>query len=179
MFFVLTHLSHGDKNNEGSFILIQNRRIAMKKCLLAITLAFFLSLFLGVTGFAQTEPIVGKWKTIDDETNQPKSIIEIYEQEGKYFGKIVKLFRQAGEDPDPICDKCDTDDPRKDQPVKGMVILTNLEKDDDEYEDGEILDPKNGKVYDCDMEIVDGKLEVRGYIGISLLGRTQIWLPAE
>lgn len=139
---------------------------------LLTVLSFFI--FTGIC-FGQ-DPIVGKWRTIDDKTNKPKSIVQIYEKNGRFFGRIIELFMAPDENPDPVCDKCDDDDPRKDQPVKGMIILTNLEKDGDEYEDGDILDPKEGNVYSCDMAIKeDGRLKVRGYIGFSLLGRTQYW----
>jgi len=67
------------------------------------------------SSFAQDASIVGKWKTIDDKTNEPKSIVQIYEKDGKYFGQIKELFRKPGEDPDPVCDKCPDDDPRKNQ----------------------------------------------------------------
>ncbi|MCB0496538.1 MAG: DUF2147 domain-containing protein [Cyclobacteriaceae bacterium] len=121
------------------------------------------------------QSIVGKWKTIDDETGKPKSIVEIFMKDGKAYGKIVKLFREPGEDPDPICDDCT--DYRKDQKVIGMTIITDMEKDGDEWEDGEILDPKNGKVYDCRLWVEDNKLMVRGYIAFFF--RTQTWLPVE
>ncbi len=150
----------------------------MKKMFGIFVVSVLSVIWLSGLCFAQ-EPIIGKWKTIDDKTNKPKSVVQIYEQDGKYFGKIIELFRQPGEDPAPVCDKCDDDDSRKDQPVRGMIILTDLEKDDDEYEDGDILDPEDGNVYSCDMEIEDGKLKVRGYIGISLFGRTQYWHRVE
>lgn len=128
----------------------------------------------------QAQSPVGLWKTIDDETNKPKSLVRIYEQDGKLYGKVEKLFREPGEDPDPICDDCDEDDPRYNQRVIGMVILEGLERekkgDDSSWEDGKILDPKNGKVYGCEVGFEsEDKLKVRGYIGFSLLGRTQYW----
>jgi uncharacterized protein (DUF2147 family) len=124
-------------------------------------------------GNVSAQTIFGKWKTIDDETGKPKSIVEIYEKDGKAYGKVIKLFREPGEDQDPICDKC-TDD-RKDKKVLGMEIVRNMQKDDDEWEDGTILDPKKGTVYDCKMWIEDGELQVRGYIAFFF--RTQTWLP--
>ncbi|RLC06112.1 MAG: DUF2147 domain-containing protein [Deltaproteobacteria bacterium] len=134
--------------------------------------------FCFITGsFAQDTSIVGKWKTIDDETNEPKSIVQIYEKDGKYFGQIKELFRKPGEDPDPVCDKCPDDDPRKDQPTKGMIIIKDLVQAGDEYEDGTILDPKIGKIYTCKLWIEDGKLMVRGYIAFFF--RTQTWHRVE
>lgn len=124
-------------------------------------------------GNVSAQTIFGKWKTIDDETGKPKSIVEIYEKDGKAYGKVIKLFREPHEDQDPICDKC-TDD-RKDKKVLGMEIIRAMEKDDDEWEDGTIMDPKKGTVYDCKMWVEDGKLQVRGYIAFFF--RTQTWLP--
>ena len=128
-----------------------------------------------LVGYGQTP--VGQWKTIDDETGKAKSIVEIYEKDGKLYGKVVKLFREPSEEQNPICDDCDEDDPRYNKPVIGMVILEGLEFDgDDEWEDGEILYPANGEVYDCYITLEsEDKLKVRGYIGVSLLGRTQYW----
>ena len=91
----------------------------------------------------------------------------------------MKLFRKPGEDPDPICDKCDEDDPRYNQKILGMTIITDMEfqEDDNEWEDGEIMDPKKGKVYDCKLWVEDGKLQVRGYV--LFFHRTQEWLRFE
>lgn len=119
------------------------------------------------------QSIFGTWKTIDDETGKPKSIVEIFEKDGKAFGKIIKLFREPNENQDPICDKC-TDD-RKDQKILGMEIIREMMQDDDEWEDGTIMDPKKGTVYDCKMWVEDGNLQVRGYIAFFF--RTQTWLP--
>ena len=128
-------------------------------------------------GRLSAQDIVGYWKTIDDETHKPKSVVYIYKaNDGKYYGKIVKLFRDPGEDPNPKCDKCPGD--RKNKPIIGMVILTKLEKvDKNMWDHGRILDPGNGKIYDCKMWIENGNLQVRGYIGWSLIGRSQTWLP--
>ena len=131
----------------------------------------------GFYGYGQS--IVGTWKTIDDETGKPKSIVEITEREGKIYGKIVKLFREPDEDPDPVCDECDEDDPRFNQKVIGMEIIKDMKADKkgEVYEDGTILDPANGNVYDCELWVEEGKLRVRGYI--LFLYRTQTWLPYE
>ncbi len=137
--------------------------------------ATIIILFLAFASFAQAQDIFGKWKTIDDNTGKPRSIVEITEKDGKAYGKILKLFREPGEEQDPICDECT--DYRKDKKVIGLTIITDMVKDDDEWEDGEILDPENGKVYDCKMWVEDGKLQVRGYVAFFF--RTQTWLPAE
>lgn len=123
----------------------------------------------------QAQSIVGKWKTIDDETGKPKSVVEIVERNGKYYGKVVRLFRTAAEDQDPVCDKCPTDDDRYKKKIIGMEILRNLIKDDDEYSEGTIIDPNNGKIYRCKVWLEGNNLKLRGYLGPFF--RTQTWLP--
>jgi len=125
------------------------------------------------------DAVLGKWNTIDDETGRKKSVVEIYKEGNKLYGKIIELFRLPDEDPDPICDECDEDDLRYNKKLIGMVILEGLEWDDDEWDDGTILDPKNGKVYSCKLWLKDGKLQVRGYLGFSLIGRSQTWLRVK
>jgi len=129
-------------------------------------------------GAAQAEPAagpspVGRWTTMDDKTGKPRSIVEIAERKGRLYGRVLKLVNLApGEDPAPKCDKCEG--ARKDQPVVGMEILWNLERDDDEWEGGRILDPETGKVYRCTLWL-DGpdRLKVRGHWGVFY--RTQTW----
>ncbi len=145
----------------------------MKLMLKFLLLPLLFSLCFISLSFAEGSSIVGKWKTIDDKTNEPKSIVEIFEKDGKYFGQIKELFIKPGEDPDPTCDKCADDDPRKDQPTKGMIIIKDMIQDGDGYGDGTILDPKNGKIYTCKLWIEEGKLMVRGYIAFFF--RTQTW----
>ncbi|QEL54139.1 DUF2147 domain-containing protein [Chromobacterium paludis] len=114
----------------------------------------------------------GVWKTIDDETHQAKALVQINEgANGELSGKVVKLFMH----PDAVCDKCDG--ANKDKPVNGMQILWGLKKEGEGWNSGHILDPKSGKVYSAKMKLVDNgnKLEVRGFLGFSLLGRTQVW----
>jgi uncharacterized protein (DUF2147 family) len=132
-----------------------------------------LSLALSVVCFSQT--VIGTWKTIDDATGKPKSLVEIYEQNGKLYGKVIKLFREPNEEQNPICDKCD--DYRKNQPVMGMVIISDMQLIDGYYQKGTICDPKNGKVYKCELWLKAGdnnKLELRGYWGF--IYRTQTWI---
>lgn len=129
------------------------------------------SLFL-VHASAQTD-VTGKWKTIDDNTGKEKSIIELFERNGKVYGRIIKLFQEPGEDQDPICDKCDSEDKRYKKKIISMEILVNMEKDGNEYSGGEILDPEVGKVYKCKIWIENGDLKVRGYWGPFY--RTQTW----
>jgi uncharacterized protein (DUF2147 family) len=134
---------------------------------------YILALLAVTTTLTSAQDIFGKWKTIDDETNKPKSVVEIYKKDGKAYGKIIRLFREPHEDQDPICDECT--DYRKDQKIIGMTIITDMVQDDDEWEDGEILDPDNGKIYDCKLWVENGELQVRGYIAFFF--RTQTWLP--
>ncbi len=134
-------------------------------------------LIFGNGNLLAQQTIFGEWKTIDDETGEAKSIVEIYEQNGKAFGKVTKIFRQDKQDA--VCSECDEDDPRKGQKILGMVILKNMEKDDDEWTNGRILDPNKGSEYKCTMWVENGKLHVRGYIGFSMIGRTQVWERVE
>ena len=114
---------------------------------------------------------VGIWKTIDDEDGKVKSHVEIYEREGKLYGKVAKLINSEST----LCSECKGD--KKDQPIEGMEIIWNLEEDSDtEWEGGKILDPASGKEYKCKIELTDiNTLNVRGFIGFALLGRTQTW----
>lgn len=135
----------------------------MKKIFL--TLAFSL---IGTLTFAQIE---GKWKTIDDESGQAKSIVEIFKKnDGKYYGKVSKLLIKPA---DPNCSKCKDD--RKGKPVLGMEVIRGLVKEGDSFTGGTITDPKTGKSYKCTIKKDGDKLNVRGYIGLSTFGRTQVW----
>ncbi|MFO7911083.1 MAG: DUF2147 domain-containing protein, partial [Desulfotignum sp.] len=113
----------------------------MKKLLL-LSLVMVAGCFVFAGSALAEAPIVGKWKTIDDETNEPKSIVQIFEKDGQYYGKIIELFLKPDADPHPTCDKCPDDDPRKDQPTLGMEIIQGLKPVDDAYAGGTILDPK-------------------------------------
>ena len=134
-----------------------------------ILLAFFLIVSTGI--YAQS--ITGKWKTIDDESGKARSIVEVFEKDGKIYGKIIQLFREPGEDPDPVCEECT--DHRKGKKVIGMEIISDMKAKGEEYTGGEILDPENGKIYKCKLWVEEGKLKVRGYL--YFLYRTQTWLP--
>ena len=129
-----------------------------------------------VTLHADEPSPAGLWRTIDDSTGETKGLVRIREVGGHLEGKIEKIFPKPGDDPAPRCDKCYGT--RKNQPVLGMTILSGLAKQGDDYEGGEILDPENGKVYRAKLKLIDGgrKLDVRGFIGVSLFGRSQIWL---
>jgi uncharacterized protein (DUF2147 family) len=135
----------------------------------------FLLLIICNLGYgSQAQSILGKWKTIDDETGDPKSIVDIFEKDGKVYGKIVQLYRKPGEDPDPVCDKCPTNDERFGKKVIGMEILRDMKKSGKEYTDGTVLKPDEGKIYKCKIWLEGDELKVRGYWGF--LYRTQTWL---
>lgn len=119
----------------------------------------------------------GLWRQIDDTTGKVRSLLRVDEQGGLYEGRIDKIYFNPDEtERDPVCDKCS--DARKGQKLIGMTILTGLKRSGLSYEGGEILDPDNGKIYRARMNLsADGKtLEVRGFIGVSLFGRSQTWL---
>jgi len=150
----------------------------MKKTTKTFALA---TLLAGLAGgaWAQATP-VGLWKTIDDETKKEKSLVRITEADGVLTGKIEKLLDPEAK-ADAKCDKCS--DERKDQPVVGLPIIRNVkkEKDEERWSGGDILDPNKGKVYRVRMTPTEGgkKLEVRGYFGSPIIGRTQVWQRVE
>lgn len=126
---------------------------------------------------AQVSP-VGLWRTIDDETKTEKSLVRITESAGVLSGKIEKL--SDPEKANSVCEKCT--DERKNQPVLGMTIMRNVRLGDPGvWDGGEILDPNNGKIYRVRLRPTEGgkQLDVRGYIGTPLLGRTQTWIRVE
>src|ERR1700690_775541 len=122
-----------------------------------------------------TEPAspIGLWKTIDDKTGSPRAIVRIYEQDGKLFGRIEHSFTPGAENR--VCEQCT--DERKNQPIIGLIIIRNIQSKDGEYAGGDILDPDTGTIYRCKFHLDQNgaHLIVRGYIGISLLGRSQTW----
>src|SRR6478752_2242421 len=99
----------------------------------------FYSLVLFATIFtAQSQSVIGKWKTIDDVTNKPKSIVEVYEKSGKVYGKVIEILQEA--DKKRVCEDCPGEDHNK--PILGLTVIKGLSKDGDEYSGGKILDPK-------------------------------------
>ncbi|MGB1308581.1 MAG: DUF2147 domain-containing protein [Oceanihabitans sp.] len=141
----------------------------MNKC-------YFLILFLGVLMNASAQDIFGKWKTIDDQTGEAKSIVEIYKQEGKIYGKIVALLRE--QDKNALCYNCEGKE--YNQPVLGLQLIKNMTKDGKYYKNGSIFDPENGKKYKCRLALTTKNsniLEVRGYI--AFFYATQYWIRVE
>ena len=139
-----------------------------------IILFFILLILWGLLASISNSP-VGRWKTIDDKTGKPKSIVFIWNENGVLFGKIEKLFRAPNEEQNPLCTECKGIN--KDKQIIGMTILKNLKKHKRIWKGGTILDPKNGKIYKCRIKLFDEgkKLKLRGFIGVPTLGRTQIW----
>jgi len=124
--------------------------------------------------FAGNDSPVGIWKTFDDKMGQPKSIVRITERDGELSGKVLQVL-ESPEGPHPLCRPCEGE--RKDQPVEGMTILWGAKKDGASWGDGQILDPENGMIYRVTLTPLERgqKLQVHGYIGISMVGRSQTW----
>ena len=147
----------------------------MKSIPSVMKIVFTILVLLSVCFNSTAQSIYGKWKTVDDQSGKIKSIVEIFERSGKVYGKILEVYPDPGDDPDPVCEECDEDDPRFMKRIVGMEIIREMEKDGDEYSGGDILDPENGNVYRCKIWAEDGKtLKVRGYV--AFLYRTQTWL---
>ena len=146
----------------------------MKTVLAAAALTLFASAAL-----AQATP-VGVWKSIDDKTKAERAQIRITESNGVLSGRIEKLLAPDAKQ-DAVCDKCSDD--RKDKPIVGMEIIRGVKKADSDnlWDGGTILDAAEGKVYKVRMTPVDGgkKLDVRGFVGMPMLGRTQTWIRIE
>ncbi|WP_313384840.1 DUF2147 domain-containing protein [Chishuiella sp.] len=130
------------------------------------------NLFFMLTSFMFAQSPIGTWKTIDDETKQPKSYVEIFEKDGVLYGKVTKILTKGKEDAK--CTECSGT--LKNKPILGMQILSGLKKSGKEWTGGKILDPNKGKEYKAKMSLNgNDKLDVRGFVGISLVGRTQTW----
>jgi len=136
-------------------------------------LVIFLSCILAPGGVLAAEAPVGIWKTVDDKTGEVKSEVQLYEQGGKLFGKITALTDPTDKQGKPrICSDCKGAD--KDKPIVGLVIVKDLSLSKDRYKGGTILDPEDGKVYKAELWKEDGKLKVRGYLGVFY--KTQTWV---
>lgn len=141
----------------------------------ALALVFAASAF---PALAANDSPVGKWKTIDDKTKEVKSIVEITENGGLLEGKVLQVLKSE-HGPHPLCTECDGE--RKNKPIEGMTIMWGLKKDGDEWSGGQILDPAKGKIYKVTIKLENGgnTLDVHGFIGFSLIGRSQEWQRAE
>ncbi|MBT3742659.1 hypothetical protein SAMN04487762_1736 [Polaribacter sp. Hel1_33_78] len=141
----------------------------MKKILISFT-------FLIITASINAQNIFGKWHSTNENTGEVDSVIEVYKKDGKAFAKVVDIKDAARKDA--VCEKCE--DENKNRPILGLNILTGLEKDGEEWSGGNILDPRNGKIYKCYIKLIKpNKLKLRGYIGLALFGKTAYWERAE
>lgn len=140
------------------------------------SIVFGLVIFFSIIVNVQSQTVVGKWKTIDDVTGQAKSIVEIYEKSGKIYGKVIDIINPVKKKD--LCLKCEGEN--KNAPILGLVIIRDLEKDGDEYNGGKILDPTKGEEYKCLIALESkDKLKVRGFVGVSIFGRTQYWFRVK
>lgn len=138
------------------------KKIMLSCCALLMTVALFAQ---------NNQDVVGRWKTIDDASGKEKSVVEIFKKsDGKYYGKITQLLMKPSNE---NCVKCKDD--RKNKPLIGLEIIRGLSKDGSEFSGGTITDPQTGKSYKCIIVRDGDKLNVRGYVGFSLIGRTQTW----
>ena len=124
--------------------------------------------------WAANDTPIGTWRQIDDVTGKPRSIIQITDTNGELQAKVIQILLSE-DGPHPLCRRCDG--VRKDQPIEGMTIMWGVHQDGDIWDGGKILDPKKGTTYSVKLTMADGgqKLDVHGYVGFALLGRSQIW----
>lgn len=133
----------------------------------------FLSLALIMAAVVSAQvPFLGEWITIDDESGEKKSVVNIYKADnGMYYGQIITLF----ENPDALCTECKDAD--YNQPVVGLTIVRDMQLVEGELRGGKVLDPAKGKLYYAKIYLEDGKLILRGSLDKrGLLGRSQTWI---
>lgn len=133
-------------------------------------------IFMFCFSFSNAQDVVGIWKTIDDNTGEAKSHIEIFKKDGKVYGKIIKILNPDARDR--VCSECEGED--KNVKILGMNIIKGLKKDGNEYSGGTITDPENGKIYKSKIWLTEdnpNRLKVRGYV--AFLYRTQEWIRLE
>ncbi|QEL21992.1 DUF2147 domain-containing protein [Bosea sp. F3-2] len=149
-------------------------RILNRSASFALVMAATLT---AAVAWADNASPVGLWRNIDDARGKPRALIRITETNGALQGKVEKVFLAPGESP--TCAKCEG--ALRNAPVVGLVILSGLKKDGGDYTGGQILDPDCGKIYSSKISLTDGgrKLDVRGFVGVSLLGRSQTWVRQE
>ena len=137
---------------------------------------FFTTLLFALSITINAQTIFGKWNSTNEETGNIDSIIEVYEKDGKAFAKVIEIKGSTRKNA--VCEKCE--DENRNKPILGLNILTGLEKNDDEWSGGNILDPRNGRIYNCYIKLIKpNKLKIRGYIGLALFGKTAYWERAE
>ncbi|MGK0326280.1 MAG: hypothetical protein ACJA1D_001631 [Polaribacter sp.] len=137
---------------------------------------FFTTLLFALSITINAQTIFGKWNSTNEETGNIDSIIEVYEKDGKAFAKVIEIKGSARKNA--VCEKCE--DENRNKPILGLNILTGLEENEDEWSGGNILDPRNGRIYNCYIKLIKpNKLKIRGYIGLALFGKTAYWERAE
>ncbi len=146
---------------------------------ITLTIVVMALAIISSPAWGQDSTPIGLWKSIDDVTGKPTALIRVTEIEGEFKGKIEKVFPEPGESANPICEDCEGE--LKNQPVVGMTILRGMHRDGADYTGGQILDPDNGKIYRSTMKLLESgnKLIIHGYVGIPLLGRSQVWLRVQ
>jgi uncharacterized protein (DUF2147 family) len=150
--------------------------INVRRTLLCVAAAAAASTMVVCVARADEMSPVGRWRTFSDRTGAETGVVEISQADDALTGKVIRIIPQPGDPVVPVCRKCDG--AQKDQRVVGLTILKNFRRDGDMWDGGTILDPRTGWVYSSELRLDDGghKLQVRGYLGISLLGRTQTWI---
>ncbi|MCA0931514.1 DUF2147 domain-containing protein [Lutimonas saemankumensis] len=129
-------------------------------------------IFALISFSSRAQGVLGKWHSIDPDTGAKESVIQVYKEGNKLYGKIIEILNE--EDKDKTCTECTGKD--KNVPIQGLVIVRGLSEEGDEWTGGKVLDPKNGKLYKCYISLEsEDKLKLRGYIGFSLIGRTEYW----
>jgi uncharacterized protein (DUF2147 family) len=131
------------------------------------------------TAVAQKASPAGLWKTYSDRTGEADGLVRIVDERGEFVGRVEKVFSPPNESPNPVCDRCEAE--LHNRPVVGLAILRGVRREKDGYTEGTILDPDEGKIYRCTISLKDvgQRLEIRGFIGVSFFGRTQVWTRVE
>ena len=143
----------------------------------------FSCVLLSLVSYASAADIAGVWRTIDDKTGYVRAHIKISkESNGTYTGTIIQDFPAPGETPLLQCNNCPA--PYTNKPIIGLTVLKNLKVDPQNpnvYMGGSVLDPRGGKIYHgkAKLNASGNKMTLRGYIGISIVGRSQTWIRQE
>lgn len=148
----------------------------MRLCSLTLMMIAAVAVSAGTRAARAAEPTaVGLWEQVDEKSSKAESWFKISERNGVYEGNLVKIFSKPGENENMVCDKCEGAE--RGAPLLGLTLIKGMRRNGMSYEGGTIMDPRDGSVYRALMKLSpDGqKLEVRGYLGISLFGRTQVW----
>lgn len=135
-----------------------------------------IAMTFSIAAFSEESP-VGVWRTYDDHDGLPASLIQIDEKNGLLEGHVLEILERPGKKKNPVCENCEGEN--KNQPIVGMKVIWDMKPDGGEFTGGKIFDPESGHTYRCKIKVAEGKLEVRGFLGISLIGRSQIWIRAK